>query len=168
MEEKIIAYGVKRKEREFSHVPYMDGQIYIDTDQSLEAEREILLDLVEDKAPHYKIVIAVLETKDFGRGIGYKSFVKAVESRGGTVKLYPPKASAKAKKETGNPILTDEQTDKVCVVWANNGLSEASRIARINNLEGVPKLDKSQIYYVCVTKPKRQAASTAKRVNKEN
>jgi hypothetical protein len=152
MKTVIIVFGRFRQERDFAHVKYEPGRVFIETKTTHGAEFEAMLHCV-----HHGVIVGVLKMADLGRGMGQVNAVKAITDRGGVVQVFEPVAGSVPKpSKDGKLVLTDQQRDAACAIWANSAITEASRLHRINAIDGMPKLEKHQIVYQCVTKPKRQ------------
>lgn len=162
MKERIVFFGYNRKPKEYAHIPYVTGKAFIAMHGDAGAAREDLFMAIEGR----NLVVAILSTADLGRGAAIPKFFEEVEKRGSTVRVYEQSAVAKKKHPVSDKKLnlTPEQTDTVCGIWGRSYLTEADRLAQINALDGVPLMNKAQVYYTCRTKPKREAAkSTDKR-----
>lgn len=154
MREQIVFFGRNRVAKEYAHIPYIDGKVFIEVDGDNGAARDDLFVCIEAR----KLVVAILSTADLGRGAAIPKFYEEVEKRGSVVRLYEPRLSTQKKVSDDEPLkISPEQTELVCGIWGKSYKSEVDRIAEINMIEGLPKMDKGQIYYVCVTKPKRKA-----------
>ena len=106
---------------------------------------------------HPGVVVGVVKMADLGRGMGQVNAVKAITERGGVVQVFEREGVKDVKpSKPGKLVLTDEQRAAACAIWGNSAISEASRLHRIHAIDGMPQLDKNQIVYQCVTKPKRQ------------
>ncbi|MGL4490531.1 MAG: hypothetical protein ACRCU5_13925 [Rhizobiaceae bacterium] len=144
-----IAYGLNRREKDFAGLEIVTGKYFIDTDTTDQSEREAMLHCVSNG-----VTVVVLSMVDLGRGAGQVSIVKAIDAAGGKVLLVegrdgPPATLA----EKG---FTADQEAQMCRLWGNKALSEATRLVRIQEAFGHP-VGKAQVYYICVTKPKRVA-----------
>lgn len=145
-----IAFGLNRREKEFSGLDIYPGKFFIDTKESGQLEREAMLHTVKKG-----VTVVVLSMADLGRGAGQVSIVKAIESAGGSIEVREaPKLASQPLPEKG---LTDAQEAEICRVWGNKALSEETRLIRIKEFMG-HEIAKAQVYYICVTKLKRAAA----------
>lgn len=148
---EIIAWGRNRMERDFAHIEVSPGRFFIETDKTGATEWENLLACLDG---HPGKVVAVLSMADLGRGMGQVNAVKAIEAKGATIIVRPPEKPATPLLKDAN--LTPEMEAAMCAIWSNSALSEATRLARIAAIPGIPSMDKNRVYYVCVTKPKRK------------
>ena len=152
MKTVIIVFGRFRQERDFAHIKYEPGRVFIENKTTHGAEFEAMLHCVRDG-----VIVGVVSMADLGRGMGQVNAVKAIKERGGVVQVFEREGVKDAKpSKSGKLVLTDEQRAAACTIWANSAISEASRMHRIHAIDGMPQLDKNQIVYQCVTKPKRQ------------
>lgn len=131
------------------------GKFFIDTKESGQAEREAMLLCVKPG-----VTVVVLSMADLGRGAGQVSIVKAIEAAGGAVE------ASEALRPATVPLpekgLTSDQEAEMCRVWGNKALSEETRLIRIREYLG-RDIAKAQVYYLCVTKPKRAAKKPIKK-----
>ena len=152
MKTVIIVFGRLRQERDFAHIKYEPGKVFIETKTTHGSEFEAMLNCVRPG-----VIVGVVKMADLGRGMGQVNAVKAITERGGVVQVFERESVKDARPpKPGKLVLTDEQRDVACAIWANSAISEASRLHRIHAIDGMPQLDKNQIVYQCVTKPKRQ------------
>lgn len=152
MKREIVAFGRNRRERDFAHLEIPVGKFFIETDKSGSAEWEALLACLHGRPG---ITVAVLSKADLGRGMGQVNAIRAIEERGGTVEVLPSDRQSVPPLDPG--ALTPEMEAEMCRIWSNSALSEATRLARIAAISGIPAMDKNRVYYICVTKPKRKA-----------
>lgn len=145
-----IAYGLNRREKSFATANITPGKFFIDTDNSKQLEREAMLHCVRPG-----VTVVVMAKKDLGTGAGQVSIIKAIEAAGGSVEVL------EGAKDAPPPLSETEmnaaQEAEICRIWGNKALSEATRLIRIEEYLGKP-MEKAQVYYVCVTKPKRKKA----------
>jgi hypothetical protein len=152
MEKAIIVFGRLRQERDFAHIKYEPGKVFIETKATHGSEFEAMLNCVRPG-----VIVGVLSMADLGRGMGQVNAVNAIKERGGSVQVFERDGVKDLKPpKPGKLALTDDQREAACAIWANSAISEASRLHRINAIDGMPQLNKNQIVYQCVTKPKRQ------------
>ena len=147
---EIIAFGRNRRESDFAHIDVAPGRFFIETDKTGSTEWEGLLACLDDRPG---LTVAVLSRADLGRGMGQVNAIAAIEAKGATIAVLPPARQSVPPLDAG--ALTPELERAMCVIWSNSALSEATRLARIAALPGVPRMDKNKVYYICVTKPKR-------------
>lgn len=145
-----IAYGLNRREKSFASANIERGKFFIDTDNTKQLEREAMLHCVRPG-----VTVVVMAKKDLGTGAGQVSIIKAIEAAGGTVEVL------EGVKDAPPPLSETEmnaaQEAEICRIWGNKALSEATRLIRIAECLGKP-MEKAQVYYLCVTKPKRKKA----------
>lgn len=146
-----IAYGLNRREKQFVGLDIVPGKYFIDTDETKQSEREAMLRCVVDG-----VTVVVLSMADLGRGAGQASIVKAIEEAGGKVLLVEGRDGPLSPLVSKG--LTPEQEEQMCRLWGNKALSEATRLVRIQEAFGKP-IGKAQVYYVCVTKKKRNKST---------
>jgi hypothetical protein len=143
-----IAYGFNRREKSFANANISQGKFFIDTKDSKQLEREAMLQCVKEG-----VTVVVMAKADLGRGAGQVSIIKAIEDAGGTVEVMEGAADAPEPLREAN--IQAEQEAEICRIWGNKALSEETRLIRIREYLGKP-MDKHQVYYICVTKRKRQ------------
>jgi hypothetical protein len=152
MSGNMIAFGRNRRERDFAHLDIAPGRFFIETDKTSGSEWDDLLSCIDERPG---LIVAVLSKADLGRGMGQVNAIKAIEERGCTIAVLPSDKPASAPLDPGK--ITPEMEAEMCRIWRNAALSEATRLARIAAIDGMPPLTKHQVYYLCVTKPKRNA-----------
>lgn len=139
---------MNRREKSFANARIEPGKVFIDTDNSKQLEREAMLNCV---CPG--VTVVVMAKKDLGTGAGQVSIIKAIEAAGGSVEvLEGVKDAPPPLSETGMGVAQEAEVRRI---WLNKALSEATRLARIEELVGWP-MAKAQAYYIAVTKEKRQ------------
>lgn len=161
MTEKIVFFGLNRTAKEYAHIPYIEGKAFIAMKGDKGEARDDLFACISNM----KVIVAILSDADLGRGAAIPKFYSEVEKLGCKVHLYEQNIASKKKpvSNSGLPVLTDKQTQQVCAIWAKGYLTETDRLAQIADLEGIPKLVKAQVYYICVTKAKRLAKRQQKK-----
>jgi len=140
-----IAIGLNRKEKDFDGMGISAGKFFIGDKNNIDDEKEAALFCIR---PGVEVV--VLSKADLGRGMGQVNYIKAIEKAGGV--LIVCEAVQASPEPLSADSLTIEQTSRICKIWGNNALSEATRLARIGEIK---PMSKNQVHYLCVTKPKR-------------
>ena len=142
-----IAIGLNRKEKDFDGMGISAGKFFIGDKNNIDAEKEAALFCIR---PGVEVV--ALAKADLGRGMGQVNYINAIEKAGGVLSVR--EGGTQSHEPLSADSLTSDQTSRICSIWGNNALSEATRLARIGDIK---PMSKNQVHYLCVTKKKRAA-----------
>lgn len=148
-------YGYNRTARDFKGMGIDTDLIYIDTPATMLGERRSLE--VRLRSSSIKTVVLV-KRGDIGRGMRAKKFTDIVEAAGATIEIIEPPKKEKQKVSNGVKWFDDlsqEDQQAICSVRDQSESVAVSKVKRDLKVD----TDREQLYYVCVTRPKRRAAA---------
>lgn len=152
MDKKRLAYGRDRKASQFKAYDIAPNQFFLDVGDEVE-EFEYLLNALRGGE-----VVVILSRRDLGIGAQISKREASIAERGATIELRDPPNN---KPKKASKRFSDEETEIVCKIWANEIMPGASKLERIYEITGKRK-SRADVYYWCVTRPKLQAAKKKK------
>lgn len=163
-----IAYGVNRHEKDFDGLDIEPDMIAIDNKETFETERQVLGTWLRElkRRGTENVVVVILDNGDLGRGAGAAQFRKMITDTGATIEGPKDRAPTGKKGRPENPLLTDEQQQKICALWNSGNFHERTVINRVKKEYGIT-LTRDNLNYYCKTKPKRRAEAAKRKAAKE-
>lgn len=148
-----IAYGYKRRDRDFDGLAITPGKHFIDNNNTAYMERRAML-----SACRPDVVVVVLSMGDFGKGAGAKRVKDAILATGAAIEgpddRVSPLPSKAGRKGVG---FTEDQLKWACALWLDPMRSEKSVLERVFSETGIVA-NRDQMNYICRRKPKKEAA----------
>ena len=148
-EERRIAYGYNRSDKQFADSRISGDKYFIDNDKT--GREELMAALM---AVRPGVVVVVIQLSDFGKGAKAKNVKAEIEANGGIIEVIGT-AAPKAKGRGSEIGFNDEELQWACELWNNPLRDKANVLARIWAKTG-QQPDRHQMNYLCRRKEKRK------------
>lgn len=111
------AYGYNRDPKDFAHVPFDEGRLFIDHNGT----REELDDLINKSGLREGDTLYVLAVSDFGAGMAAAKTKEIIEAKGIIVEVLPIPETEKPSGKRGRPAWepAPELDDTLRDMWRN-------------------------------------------------